>query len=151
MRWRRSVRAVPGVIARRADRRGPGDGHRERRRRRRARARHARASDLASIASRGGQSVAAARCTRFGATTRVIIGERLADKLGSRPAMTITLIAPRGNVTPFGVTPRIKTYHASPARSGSACRDYDSSYIFMPLEEAQLYFNYGRHGQRRSR
>ena len=27
-----------------------------------------------------------------------------------RPGMQITLIAPRGNVTPFGVTPRVKTY-----------------------------------------
>jgi lipoprotein-releasing system permease protein len=57
--------------------------------------------------------------------------------------MQITLIAPRGNVTPFGVTPRIKTYTiAGTFRIGMSV--YDSSYIFMPLEEAQLYFNMGK-------
>ena len=73
----------------------------------------------------------------------VIIGEGLADKLRLAPGMTITLIAPRGNVTPFGVTPRIKTYTiAGTFKIGMSV--YDSSYIFMPLEEAQLYFNMGK-------
>jgi lipoprotein-releasing system permease protein len=72
----------------------------------------------------------------------VIIGEGLADRLRLAPGMTITLIAPRGNVTPFGVTPRIKTYHiAGLFKIGMS--DYDRSYIFMPLPEAQLYFNMG--------
>src|SRR6185437_7037288 len=72
----------------------------------------------------------------------VIIGQGLADKLRLAPGMQITLIAPRGNVTPFGVTPRIKTYTiAGTFRIGMSV--YDSSYIFMPLEEAQLYFNMG--------
>ncbi|HEU0095152.1 MAG TPA: ABC transporter permease, partial [Rhizomicrobium sp.] len=41
----------------------------------------------------------------------VIVGAGLANKLGVREGGDITLIAARGNVTPFGVTPRIKTYH----------------------------------------
>ncbi len=72
----------------------------------------------------------------------VIIGAGLAERLRLAPGMTITLIAPRGNVTPFGVTPRIKTYTiAGTFRIGMSV--YDSSYVFMPLEEAQLYFNMG--------
>ncbi len=72
----------------------------------------------------------------------VIIGAVLADKLRLAPGMTITLIAPRGNVTPFGVTPRIKTYRiAGTFKIGMS--EYDRSYIFMPLGEAQLYFNMG--------
>jgi len=72
----------------------------------------------------------------------VIIGAGLAEKLRLAPGMPITLIAPRGNVTPFGVTPRIKTYTiAGTFRIGMSI--YDSSYIFMPLDEAQLYFNMG--------
>jgi len=72
----------------------------------------------------------------------VIIGAGLAEKLRLAPGMQITLIAPRGNVTPFGVTPRIKTYTiAGTFRIGMSV--YDSSYIFMPLDEAQLYFNMG--------
>jgi lipoprotein-releasing system permease protein len=72
----------------------------------------------------------------------VIIGQRLAERLRLAPGMAITLIAPRGNVTPFGVTPRIKTYRiAGTFRIGMS--EYDQSYIFMPLHEAQLYFNMG--------
>ena len=80
---------------------------------------------------------------RYRGDDTVIIGQGLADKLRLAPGMQITLIAPRGNVTPFGVTPRIKTYTiAGTFRIGMSI--YDSSYIFMPLEEAQLYFNLGK-------
>jgi lipoprotein-releasing system permease protein len=70
----------------------------------------------------------------------VIIGARLAARLGLEPGGQITLIAPRGNVTPFGVTPRIKTYTvAGTFRIGHS--EYDAAYVFMPLDEAQAYFN----------
>ncbi len=70
----------------------------------------------------------------------VIIGGRLADQLRVAPGYRITLIAPHGNVTPFGMTPRIKTYTiAGTFRVGMSI--YDQSVIFMPLDEAQLFFN----------
>jgi lipoprotein-releasing system permease protein len=72
----------------------------------------------------------------------VIVGSGLAAKLGARVDGDITLIAPKGNVTPFGTTPRVKTYHViSLFRVGNTL--YDNNYIFMSLGEAQLYFNYG--------
>jgi lipoprotein-releasing system permease protein len=72
----------------------------------------------------------------------VIIGAGLADKLGIRPGEAITLIAPRGNITPFGATPRIKTYHVvGTFHIGNTL--YDNNFVFMPLAEAQLYFNAG--------
>jgi lipoprotein-releasing system permease protein len=72
----------------------------------------------------------------------VIIGQGLATKLHLFPGDSITLIAPRGNVTPFGTTPRVKTYTiAGTFRIGMST--YDSSFVFMPLPEAQLYFNMG--------
>jgi lipoprotein-releasing system permease protein len=58
------------------------------------------------------------------------------------PGGKITLIAPRGNVTPFGVTPRVKSYTvAGTFRIGMS--EYDQAFVFMPLQEAQLYFNMG--------
>jgi lipoprotein-releasing system permease protein len=79
---------------------------------------------------------------RFQGDEAVIIGNGLANKLGIRPGGDITLIAPKGNVTPFGTTPRIKTYHVvGTFHIGNII--YDNNYVFMPLEEAQLYFNYG--------
>jgi lipoprotein-releasing system permease protein len=69
----------------------------------------------------------------------VILGARLAERLGLVPGMMVTLVAPRGAVTPFGTTPRIKAYRvAGTFRVGMS--EYDQTYIFMPLQEAQLFF-----------
>ncbi|HVV65603.1 MAG TPA: lipoprotein-releasing ABC transporter permease subunit [Rhizomicrobium sp.] len=100
-----------------------------------------RPADLASMPIVAG-SLSPGALTRFRGGESVIIGVGLAEKLRLAPGMNITLIAPRGNVTPFGVTPRIKTYTiAGTFRIGMSV--YDQSYVFMPLEEAQLYFNMG--------
>jgi lipoprotein-releasing system permease protein len=80
--------------------------------------------------------------THFDRDDVVILGSGLANKLRVPVDGEITLIAPKGNITPFGTTPRVKTYHViSLFRVGNTL--YDSNYIFMPLGEAQLYFNYG--------
>ncbi|MEA2824340.1 MAG: lipoprotein-releasing system permease protein [Alphaproteobacteria bacterium] len=69
----------------------------------------------------------------------VILGARLAERLGLVPGMMVTLVAPKGAVTPFGTTPRIKAYRvAGTFRVGMS--EYDQTYIFMPLQEAQLFF-----------
>jgi lipoprotein-releasing system permease protein len=80
---------------------------------------------------------------RFTGGSDVIIGSRLADKLRVPIGGTITLIAPHGDVTPFGTTPRIKTYRVA-GTFDIGMSEYDSTFIFMPLEEAQLYFNLDR-------
>ena len=72
----------------------------------------------------------------------VIIGSRLADSMRLVPGMQITLIAPRGNVTPFGVTPRVKTYRIA-GTFNVGMSEYDRLFVFMPLGEAQEYFNVG--------
>jgi len=77
---------------------------------------------------------------RYRGGDSVIVGYRLANRLGLAPGMNITLIAPRGNVTPFGTTPRQKTYNIA-GTFNVGMTEYDQTYIFMPLDEAQLYFN----------
>ena len=72
----------------------------------------------------------------------VIVGARLAGQTGAMQGSAITLIAPRGAVTPFGTTPRVKTYPVAGTFS-VGMSEYDQIYIFAPLEEAQLYFNRG--------
>jgi lipoprotein-releasing system permease protein len=76
----------------------------------------------------------------FAAGTGVLIGSRMAQQLGLVAGDEITLIAPDGDVTPFGVNPRVKTYTVSGIFE-IGMSEYDASIIFMPLEEAQLYFN----------
>jgi lipoprotein-releasing system permease protein len=76
----------------------------------------------------------------------VILGVRLAEKLNLLPGMMVTLVAPKGAVTPFGTTPRVKTYRvAGTFRVGMS--EYDQTFIFMPLKEAQLFFDLGNAAQ----
>src|ERR1700704_2687931 len=70
----------------------------------------------------------------------VAIGRRLADQLSLRAGDNVTLVAPRGAVTPMGTTPRIKAYKVA-AVFEIGMSEYDASLLFMPLPEAQLYFN----------
>ncbi len=100
-----------------------------------------RAKDLSSLTSVS-QSLSDGALAQFRGGDSVIVGARLASKLGIGPGGTITLIAPRGNITPFGVTPRIKTYTVA-GTFNIGMSEYDSTFVFMPLDEAQLYFNMG--------
>jgi lipoprotein-releasing system permease protein len=68
------------------------------------------------------------------------IGRRLADELSLRAGDNITLVAPRGAVTPMGTMPRIKAYKIA-AVFEIGMSEYDSAFVFMPLKEAQNYFN----------
>ncbi|MCK5296872.1 MAG: lipoprotein-releasing ABC transporter permease subunit [Alphaproteobacteria bacterium] len=70
----------------------------------------------------------------------VIIGYRLADKLGVNVGSSVTLISPKGNVTAFGTVPRMRAYKVS-AIFNVGMHEYDSGFIFMPLEGAKLFFN----------
>jgi len=70
----------------------------------------------------------------------VVIGRRLADALSLHSGDMVTLVAPRGAVTPMGTTPRIKPYKIA-AVFEIGMSEYDMSIIYMPLAEAQAYFN----------
>ena len=99
-----------------------------------------RAGDLGKLAV--AEKLRAGSLAYFDGDDAVIVGAGLAAKLGVRVNGEITLIAPKGNVTPFGTTPRVKTYHViSVFRIGNTL--YDNNYIFMPLGEAQNYFDLG--------
>ena len=69
----------------------------------------------------------------------VIMGVRLATKMGIVPGDKITLISPNGKVTAFGSVPRMKSYQVI-GTFDVGMYEYDSNFIFMPLEAAQTYF-----------
>lgn len=70
----------------------------------------------------------------------VAIGSRMAQQLGITLGDNVTIISPRGSVTPMGVTPRLKAYPVT-AIFEIGMSEYDATFLFMPLEEAQAYFN----------
>ena len=60
----------------------------------------------------------------------VILGTRLASKMGVQKGNKITLISPNGNVTAFGTMPRTKAYRVV-GTFDSGMYEYDSNMIFM--------------------
>ncbi len=70
----------------------------------------------------------------------LMIGRRLADQLSLRTGDGVTLVASKGAVTPMGVTPRTKGYRVG-AIFEIGMSEYDLTFVFMPLVEAQAYFN----------
>lgn len=70
----------------------------------------------------------------------IAIGRRLANALGVQIGDTVTLLGPDGPRTPFGTTPRRKAYSVG-AIFEVGMSDLDSVLVFMPLAEAQAFYN----------
>jgi lipoprotein-releasing system permease protein len=69
----------------------------------------------------------------------VTVGDRLARRLGLTVGSPITVISPEGTATAFGTMPRVKTYHVV-ALFNVGMYEYDNSFIYAPLDAAQLFF-----------
>lgn len=76
----------------------------------------------------------------FNGNDAVIVGQRLADRLGLTIGDRITLVSPNGNVTAFGTVPRARAYRIV-GTFDIGMFEYDSGFVFMPLDAAQTYFN----------
>src|SRR5262249_20905915 len=75
----------------------------------------------------------------FSGRDAVVIGTHLAEALGVTVGQEITLISPQSTATMIGLVPRIKSFRIVGIFE-VGMYEYDSSYVFMPLEAAQLYF-----------
>lgn len=69
----------------------------------------------------------------------VAIGVRLAQRLGVTIGDSITLVNPNGSITPFGTTPQIRAYPVN-VIFDLGMVEFDSFYVYLPLEPAQRYF-----------
>jgi lipoprotein-releasing system permease protein len=98
-----------------------------------------RGQDLARLPSIGSHIVQGT-LDGFDQGQALVIGRRLADQLSVHVGDTFTLVSPRGAVTPMGVTPRIKSYKVA-AVFEVGMTEFDGTFVFMPLAEAQGYFN----------
>jgi lipoprotein-releasing system permease protein len=98
-----------------------------------------RGSDLSGLPSIA-KNIKQGTLEGFDGGQGVVIGRRLADQLAIHAGDSVTLVAPRGAVTPMGTMPRIKPYRVA-AVFEIGMSEYDSSIVFMPLSEAQAYFN----------
>ncbi len=69
----------------------------------------------------------------------VVIGKRMAEKMGLKLGDEITLISPEGRATVMGLMPRVKAYPVVGLFSIGMFA-YDNGLIILPFEEAQIYF-----------
>ncbi|MGD9535769.1 MAG: lipoprotein-releasing ABC transporter permease subunit [Alphaproteobacteria bacterium] len=84
-------------------------------------------------------SINAGSLDGFDAGEGVIVGDRLASRLGIGVGGQITLISPQGNPTVMGTVPRARSFTVA-GTFNVGMYEYDSSFVYMPLELAQLYF-----------
>jgi lipoprotein-releasing system permease protein len=90
-----------------------------------------RAADLMKLSSIA-KNIKQGTLDGFDEGQGIAIGSRLAEQLSVRAGDNLTLVAPRGAVTPMGTTPRIKAYKIA-AVFEIGMSEYDSAFVFMPL------------------
>ena len=98
-----------------------------------------RGNDLARLPSIG-SNIIQGTLEGFDTVEGVAIGRRLADQLSLRVGDNVTLVHPKGAPTPLGTMPRIKPYKIV-AVFEVGMSEYDAAFVFMPINEAQAYFN----------
>jgi lipoprotein-releasing system permease protein len=86
-------------------------------------------------------NIRAGDLSEFGKEDSIVIGTRLARRLGLRVGDKITLVSPQGRATVVGTVPRLKAYEVV-AMFEAGMQEYDSGYVFLPFEAAQLYFQH---------
>jgi lipoprotein-releasing system permease protein len=77
--------------------------------------------------------------TSFAGPDAIVVGVTLAQRFGLGIGSRLTLISPEGAVTAFGTVPRVRAYRVA-AIFDAGMNEYNSAYVFLPLEAAQIYF-----------
>ncbi len=72
----------------------------------------------------------------------VAIGKNMADHFRLDIGSKLVLIAPKGKTTPFGTIPRSRTFLVG-SIFDVGMYEYNSSFIFMPLDAAQVFLDMG--------
>ena len=74
----------------------------------------------------------------------ISVGARLAERYGFKVGQKISLISPRGTVTPFGTAPRLRQFKlVAIFRVGLS--EYDLNFTFASIETASSFFGFGAH------
>lgn len=98
-----------------------------------------READLKNFKSISGKIVEGS-LEGFEANEKILIGKRLAQYMSVAVGDKLKLISPKGPSTPFGSAPRQKSYEVGGVFE-VGMSEFDASFVFMPLNQAQLYFD----------
>jgi lipoprotein-releasing system permease protein len=79
---------------------------------------------------------------RVAAMPPIVLGQDMADNLGATVGSIVTVTSPQGELTPFGTVPKYTRFRVVGIFS-SGFYDYDSSWAFARLSDAQRLFGLG--------
>jgi lipoprotein-releasing system permease protein len=79
---------------------------------------------------------------RVAAMPPIVLGKEMADDLGATVGSVVMVISPQGELTPFGLVPKYARYKVV-GIFNSGFFDYDSSWAFIRLSDAQQLFGLG--------
>lgn len=84
-------------------------------------------------------NIKAGSLDEFGADDTIIIGTEMARRLGVHVGDRLTIVSPKGQPTAFGTVPRMRAFRVV-GTFAIGMFEYDSSFAFIPLHAAQVYF-----------
>ena len=79
---------------------------------------------------------------RVAAMPPIILGKDMADQLGATVGSVVLVTSPQGELTPFGMVPKYNRFRVA-GIFNSGFYDYDSSWAFTRLTDAQQLFGLG--------
>jgi lipoprotein-releasing system permease protein len=79
---------------------------------------------------------------RQAAMPPIILGKEMADELGAKVDSIVLVTSPQGQLTPFGLVPKYSRFRVA-GIFDSGFYDYDSSWAFTRLSDAQRLFSLG--------
>ncbi len=79
---------------------------------------------------------------RTAAMPPIVLGKEMADDLGASVGSVVMVISPQGELTPFGLVPKYARFKVA-GIFNSGFFDYDSSWAFIRLSDAQQLFGLG--------
>jgi lipoprotein-releasing system permease protein len=79
---------------------------------------------------------------RLAAMPPIVLGKDMADNLGAKVGSTVLVTSPQGELTPLGMVPKYTRFRVV-GIFNSGFFDYDSSWAFVRLSDAQKLFGLG--------
>jgi lipoprotein-releasing system permease protein len=97
-----------------------------------------RQADLRALSSVS-DHILAGSLDAFQGDDAIAVGVGLARRFGLAVGGSITLVSPQGAATAFGTVPRVRAYKVV-AIFQVGMNEYDTGYVFLPLQAAQVFF-----------
>jgi len=98
-------------------------------------------ADEASAPTQSPDSLAGVR-QRIAAMPPIVLGKDMADNLGAKIGDPVQVVSPQGELTPFGTVPKYTRFRVV-GIFNSGFFDYDSTWAFTRLSDAQRLFGLG--------